>query len=183
MKKLALFILLILTTATCCKKDEEEQPVNQIDLLPPATQTGANTAGCLVNGKAFLPGGTHPMPLKCDYYQQQYFGLSLNYRTKDNTIYTVRIEVAEHLVVGQSYLLTLEDYITGQDGNWAAYDKDTPPPPAPHHYGTNDTYTGELTITHHDFDNMILSGTFWFDAVNSEGEVVHVTEGRFDCEY
>jgi len=181
MKKLALFILLILTTTTCCKKDEEEQAVNQIDLLPPATQTGANTAGCLVNGKAFLPGN-FVMPLKCDYYQQQYFLLALHRKIDDN-IFTIRIEVAEHLEVGHTYKLTLEDYITGQDGNSGVYKKNSDPPPGPHHYGTNETYYGELTITHHDFDNMILSGTFWFDAVNSEGEVVHVTEGRFDCEY
>ena len=42
---------------------------------------------------------------------------------------------------------------------------------------------GELKITHHDFSNAILSGTFWFDAVNSNGEIVEVREGRFDRHY
>jgi len=40
-----------------------------------------------------------------------------------------------------------------------------------------------LIITHHDFDNAVLSGTFWFDAINSEGEIVEVREGRFDVKY
>ena len=36
-----------------CKKTEAD-PVDQ---LPPATQTGANTLGCLVNGQAWTPAG------------------------------------------------------------------------------------------------------------------------------
>jgi len=43
--------------------------------------------------------------------------------------------------------------------------------------------TGELTITHHDFDNAIISGNFWFDAINGSGDIVEVREGRFDMEY
>jgi len=35
------------------KKDNN----NNADSLPPATQTGANTLGCLVNGKVFVPKG------------------------------------------------------------------------------------------------------------------------------
>ena len=42
---------------------------------------------------------------------------------------------------------------------------------------------GELKITYHNYNNAILSGTFWFDAVNSTGEIVQVREGRFDIHY
>lgn len=37
-----------------CKKDKDKTPLEQ---LPPETQTGANTFGCLVNGEDFKPGG------------------------------------------------------------------------------------------------------------------------------
>lgn len=42
---------------------------------------------------------------------------------------------------------------------------------------------GELTITHLDEERQIVSGTFWFDAVNKQGEKVQVREGRFDMRY
>ena len=61
MKKLR--IVLFVTIASCillssCKKDNFRE-----DTLPPVTQIGANTFGCLVNGKVFVPKGyTNPKP-------------------------------------------------------------------------------------------------------------------------
>ncbi len=48
---------------------------------------------------------------------------------------------------------------------------------------TNLIYTGELTIKRNDLSNSIISGTFWFNAINEEGEIVEIREGRFDCNY
>jgi hypothetical protein len=48
---------------------------------------------------------------------------------------------------------------------------------------TNTIKTGKLKITRLDLSNSIISGTFWFDAVNSTGEIVKVREGRFDKHY
>ena len=46
---------------------------------------------------------------------------------------------------------------------------------------TNQEYTGELIITKLDFNNQIVSGTFWFDLENPfTGERVEIREGRFD---
>jgi hypothetical protein len=42
---------------------------------------------------------------------------------------------------------------------------------------------GELKITKIDVSKSIVSGTFWFDAVNSKGEKVEIREGRFDWNY
>jgi hypothetical protein len=36
-----------------CKKDNNN--TNPVDRLPPATQTGAGTFGCLINGQVFTP--------------------------------------------------------------------------------------------------------------------------------
>ncbi len=44
-------------------------------------------------------------------------------------------------------------------------------------------YTGELFIKKLDTVNQIVSGTFWFDAINSNGQKVEVREGRFDVRY
>ena len=48
-----LVLFLVIFTTSCSKDKTCEDP---IDCLPPITQTGANTAGCLVNGQALVPG-------------------------------------------------------------------------------------------------------------------------------
>ncbi|MEJ7676399.1 MAG: DUF6252 family protein [Segetibacter sp.] len=50
-------------------------------------------------------------------------------------------------------------------------------------YQTSDLLQGELKITKFDETNRIVSGTFWFDGVNTNGEKVQVQEGRFDMHY
>ncbi|MFD2726605.1 hypothetical protein [Hyunsoonleella rubra] len=53
MKKITLMTALLLSafvlTTTCCNKDDDNS-TDPIDQLPPATQTGENTFGYLVNG-------------------------------------------------------------------------------------------------------------------------------------
>ena len=50
-------------------------------------------------------------------------------------------------------------------------------------YTTTATVTGELKITKLDTQQRIISGTFWYDAINSDGEKVEIREGRFDMRY
>ena len=56
MNKLLLYsALLLLTQCSKCKNDPApEPPKDPLSQLPPETQTGAGTFGCLVNGKAFV---------------------------------------------------------------------------------------------------------------------------------
>lgn len=42
---------------------------------------------------------------------------------------------------------------------------------------------GDQKIKNHNVNNAILSGTFWFDAINKDGEKVEVSSGRFDMNY
>ena len=177
LKKIVLIFTIILLATACCKKEEEVKA--PIDQLPPLTHTGANKAGCLVDGEAFLPKG---LPILCQYYQQQYFGLAIGKKI-NNKIHSVGLEVTGNLQVGQTYRLTIEDYITGHYGNWGIYTEDRYPPPNANYYATNDVCYGELTITDHNFSEATISGTFWFNGINNEGKVVRVTDGRFDCEY
>ena len=52
MIKIFSLLLLPILLADSCKKNG-----NELSKLPTATQTGANTFGCLINGKAFIPNG------------------------------------------------------------------------------------------------------------------------------
>jgi hypothetical protein len=60
-KKNTIWLLLIALFSICmpaCKKTKiDPVPVPAIDQLPPITQTGANTFGCLINGNVWLPKG------------------------------------------------------------------------------------------------------------------------------
>lgn len=40
-----------------------------------------------------------------------------------------------------------------------------------------------MTITKYDKTNQIISGRFWFKAQSNTGEIVEISEGRFDDRY
>ena len=51
-----LLLAALLVLSQCKKKDPGPAPTPE-SLLPPATQTGANTFGCLLNGQPWTPAG------------------------------------------------------------------------------------------------------------------------------
>ncbi len=182
-KSLSLFSLLclLLFINMKCKKDS----VNLIDRLPPATQTGANTFGCLVNGQVFLPKGVlfGPPFITSSYVYLtrpnatgNYFNVS-GTKKNSNTNESVSINLEDlNLVQGQKYILKnypnvgeafAQYYTVDLKGNINSYI-------------TNSIFNGELYISKFEEAKGIISGNFWFDAVNSKGEKVEVREGRFD---
>ncbi len=58
--RLLFFAFLCLILATACKK-HNSHPTDS-NGLPPATQTGANTLGFLLNGEAWIPAGNNGSP-------------------------------------------------------------------------------------------------------------------------
>ena len=184
MKNLILIFLATLTLS-CCDKDDDKTPLEQ---LPPATTTGANTAGCLVNGQAFLPKGSSQFgpTLSCFYQQDKdgyHLGLSINDKGNKSLYKTVQFATNPiQLVENTTYLLGLKtNNGTNYNSNFGEYymlsfegDK---------YYETTNIYIGELKITKLDTQQRIISGTFWFDAINSDGEKVEIRDGRFDMHY
>lgn len=171
-------ILLFITTffLSYCNNDDEK-PIAEIDKLPPATQTGANTIGCLLDGNAFLPGN-FPNATNC-FYQfvdgEYYFALNTSKINQDNFLINIGlITNAKQIEQNSTYALegntpsnaygtyALEGVFTNTDGN---------------------TYTGELKITKLDEINHIVSGTFWFDILDFQGNSHQIREGRFDMQY
>ena len=177
------FFLLLLTTITlsCCSSDDDN---NNGDQLPPETQTGANTAGCLVDGQVFLP---HQRGLNaallCNYEfidGKFYFNLVIN-DNRETIGKTVSVRTGEiSLATNSIYLLNISNTIFQPDfiGGGGIYGIG-----ASNYFYTNSIKTGELKITRLDLSNSIISGTFWFDAVNSAGETVQIRSGRFDMHY
>ena len=183
-------LLLLLTTFTlsCCHKNDDDQPISEIEKLPPATQTGANTAGCLVNGVAFLPKGYFTTGnLVCNYIDGKDFALDISERimqgANDNIRSIVVISENQNLHDNVGVTYQLKENANNSNSKFGAYIINADAPPSPNYYSTNSTVIGELKITYHNYRNEIISGTFWFDSVNSNGQKVEVRNGRFDIHY
>lgn len=182
------YFLLILSLATLlsCHRSSDEDSSSQ-NQLPEATQTGANTAGCLVNGKIILPRGQKPQsgPILAAQYQYldggYHFGLSIN----DISGALKGINIASDNITfeeGKKYTLSqkMNNNLINAYGSYTFSELNSP---YLIYYYTTQLQTGELKITHLDTTKFIISGTFWFDAVNENGEKVEVREGRFDVHY
>lgn len=182
-----MLLILLLTLLNSCGNDDD-QPTNPIDQLPAATQTGERTAGALVNGEALIPEGGGLTPNLTCFYQflngEYFFGLAF-FNQSGEVLSSINLEVSFiQLSTNQIVLLNKnfgdDDNFTGGGG---IYGNSISIISGTTYYLTTSTVTGELTITHLDEANQIISGTFWFDAVNNDGEIVEVREGRFDMPY
>ena len=181
MKKL-LIVSLVAFALSCCDKDNDK-PKTELEKLPPATQIGSNKAGCLVDGVAFLPKGYFAAGGALFFFYQDgknfSLGISQDVQGEVRSVSVTSLNQNLHSNIGVVFPLT--EY--GANSKAGRYTINSSPPPSPKYYTTTATTTGELIITYHNFDKAILSGTFWFDAINSEGKIVKVREGRFDLKY
>lgn len=175
-----LLFALLITLTTSCQSDDDGggDPISQ---LPEATQTGENTAGCLVDGVPLTPksnGGINSV-FQCFYQQvdgEFFFNISFTDNTgEDNLNVSVRSRMME-ISEGETYILNIGAF--SESGYGAVYGGSSTS-----FYSTSTNNTGQLTISKLDFNNNIVSGTFFFDAVNNSGETVSITEGRFDAQF
>ena len=172
MKQLSLLLLINLATgySSCDLFSSEDEPETELEKLPPITQTGENTFGCLVNGKAFNVTNTSNMVA---IYQGG--GLELSggiYRSK--MISDIQIYVGEDIESNKSFSLTND---TNRSGKFYEEQKDC-------WFSTGPDFIGVLAISFIDQTNFIISGTFEFEAYSSDcTDSIKVTNGRFDMQY
>ena len=185
MKNLFLIIISFVLLSSSCKKSK---PSNPIDQLPPETQTGANTFGCLVNGEVFKPGGAQLSggSLSCNYQFLNggyYFRLAAIYRNNTNgsgkSIGIISDSLA--IIEKEKFLLTVTRSKGKISSGYSSYQ--TQPIIIYDDYSTTSNIIGELLINKLDTINQIVSGAFWFDAINGSGQKVEVRKGRFDVRY
>jgi hypothetical protein len=170
MKKILPLLLLPLAFAGQCKKTDLSE-------LPPATQTGANTFGCLVNGKAFLPSGydgSKPnFKLVIDpAFQNGNFDLIV-YRLVNDKYESISFFSNNIKAVGTYNIHSGQnlyfDYINDITNCKYLF--------------SNDTYSdGVLKINKYDLITGIFSGEFEckvFDQTTS-CDTIRITNGRFD---
>ena len=169
----ALLLAALLGLSQC--KTPDAGPVEQ---LPAATQTGANTFGCLVNGQVWVPKGYNGTSnYSVDYEPVLNNGLfnlkTYRYPDASNDFQAITLDVSSDFQV-KSYsfqnpkrtLAAFKDTKTGCF--WINADSAV-------------TYRrGVLTITRLDKQAGVVSGTFWFTLYKPGCDSVRVTQGRFD---
>ena len=167
----ALLLAALLGLSQCKKNDPD--PVSQ---LPPATQTGANTFGCLVNGQLWTPkgfDGTSNYSINYDAsYRKGIINISAYiYGSGDNTRQDVIIFSDSLKSVG-TYSLSLPNHqealFHDSKVQGSFYQNEM-------HYRR-----GTLTITRLDKQAGIIAGTFAFTLYKPGCDSVRVTQGRFD---
>ena len=144
--------------------------------LPPATQEGKNTFGCLVNGRVWLPRGNNGKTNLDASYDPSYQNGSL-----DVGAYRIYDSVDQFIAIGGKNINTVGEYLFSSQSDAGALLNDKK---------TNCSYndpdniiSGNLNITRLDVNGRIISGTFEFSLAKSDCDTVKVTEGRFDMKF
>jgi hypothetical protein len=169
----ALLLAALLGLSQCSKKDDPD-PVSQ---LPPATQTGANTFGCLVNGQPWTPKGYNGTGNYSVAYDPTYRNGTLSVGTYryigsgDDDYQTVGFFSDSLRGIG-NFPLTI---IGHQEGIFVDHTTNC-------EFSSNGSHyrRGTLTITRLDLQAGIISGTFAFTLYKPGCDSVRVTQGRFD---
>lgn len=167
-------LTLALALLTQCQKNDPDP----VSALPPETQTGANTFGCLVNGQAWTPRGYNGFSNYQVDFDPTYRGGELGlhtYRYNDakTTFQSIIFggDSISHVAIYQLNILphsaTFED--TGRPTGCKSYDS---------RYGSY--CRGMLHVTRMDKSAGIISGTFNFTLAQPGCDTIKVTQGRFD---
>lgn len=180
MKKIHLIIAVLASFIFLCSSCKKYivKPAEQLSLLPPATQTGARTFGCLVNGTAFVPKNRSIFegPILEAYIGNGVTVGGGNPGSSTNGSAPVTptniMMQADSMQVSAGQTIPLTAYNTPGMAYGAVIS-----PPNDYYY-TNAGATGQLHITR--LDGGVISGTFYFTAVNKAGDTIKVTDGRFD---
>jgi len=176
MKPILLFILLPLLLAASCKKDKL---ADELSKLPPATQTGANTFGCLVNGKAWIPdnGCTLLCPQALKFYYDNsnggLFAITAKWKL-NNREETIVIGLDSMNYKNSFHFEPNETSVRLSFNNKAGCDLSFL-------IDKNVETTGVVLINRFDLTNALISGTFDFTLSKLGCETIRITNGRFDA--
>ncbi len=171
MKYLSILLIfsLLFLAVKCPKPDNTPPPA----ALPPATQTGANTFGCLLNGQVWLPSQKPSMYglIDAQYYKGLFILSTSNEQGEISwsyqPIYKPGIYYFKSAPAGGSPGMFY--YANNSKCTYYTDDKDSLNYP--------------ITITKLDSANRIISGTFNFLFTTQGCDTLRITDGRFDMKY
>lgn len=177
---LFLFLMATITIMVGCKKEDSLQ--DELSKLPPATQTGANTFGCLINGKVFVPKGYNgtgtPNPnrqIDIGLSGLPYFNITASQLDKEHVS-------QGNIFISVGHITGSGEYFYPDDFNFLAGWK-----PLGNcgiiAFDTTIYKWGYAILTKYDLTNRIISGIFNFKYKTLTCDTVYVTDGRFDFKF
>lgn len=178
MKYLITAFTFLLLAAMSCKKNKDSEK----DKLPPVTQTGANTFGCLVNGKVYIPKGYSGTGTPNPHIT---FDIGLN----GLAYFQIVTEQLNKNHDPEGYVIISFGNISGK-GNynfpafnfsigWAEVLNNCFTPA----FDSTSKKFGGGVITKYDIINRIVSGTFDCKFKTQTCDTVFITNGRFDFKF
>ena len=179
MKRKLLLYAALLTLTQCSKCKNDPTPADPAAQLPPATQIGANTFGCLVNGQPYTPSGYNGTSNYAVLYDQGPNGANLNiltYRIAGTGSQYINLSCGP-VTIARKFSLD----IPVTEGT-AAYVNTAGQFPCNSYEGNQapNYRRGQLIITRLDPQAGIISGTFEFTLAKPGCDTIKVTQGRFD---
>lgn len=166
-----LLLLAIICLAGCKKEDTSPQ-------LPAVTHKGANTFGCKIDGEVFVTSGKSYRGSLTGVAAIPYISTAWYIEGRNGSKHiTLQFDYNSHPIVPGTFTMAgIYPYI-----GYYFYYPDGTVPTGSTEYDTDSAHTGTVTVT--DYTTTYASGTFAFDAINGDGKVVHITEGRFDISF
>jgi hypothetical protein len=178
MKKKAQFyisLLFLVAILSSCK----DEPIQPIDILPPATNEGKNTFGCLIDGEAFIGNAGWPAFDVSATFNTDSKRFALQGATRSKNDNLSQIGFIFYLSEGPgSYGF---DIVGDTQSSYINYDSNV----SCSIYYHNPDNPGSVIVTHLDTFNRIASGTFEMDLINNSCDktLMLVRDGRFDVNY
>jgi len=164
-----LFAILVMACLVSCTIGAVEPDTEKESALPPITQTGERTFGCLVNGEVWVTKNSIKANAVYQFGVLQ-IGASIDELERDQSL-GLRIDSS---IISESVFMI--DSTVGQNAN-AAFNNSTDGCD----YDYNDTVDGMIYISKFTLNRpKIVSGTFEFTTVTNNCDTIKVTEGRFD---
>lgn len=175
MKKLTLilFVLTLISTTSC--NNDDDNNCQGVDCLPPATQTGEGTFGCLVNGEPFVDNSG----FFNSFYQlvdgEYFFGIA---STKDFGSIQQIVILSWMQTIQLNVNTPLEDRYNGNFFAEVAFNCICP------NAVTSSGIDGFVRFTNFTTNPNIVSAIFEFTVEDpTTGNVYEITEGRFDVQF
>jgi hypothetical protein len=153
------------------------------DILPPITQTGANTFGCLINGNVWVPKGFSAPFSNYRVIVDPYFVDG----NLDIRVYRVKSGIREDLSIASDSIKSVGKYyifdIARTSCRFYKSSDNFTNEICDIYYGGIFNRSGYINITRYDLINGIISGEFEIKMVNKEcgyGDTIKISDGRFD---
>jgi len=175
---------IVIIGSGCKKQSNTNTDDTNVPGLPPATQVGANTFGCLVNGVPWVPQGNDGTPnLSIDYdpnFNNGTFEIYAKNFLSTHDATSLRISIIDSLnfvIAPRTILVTKNSLSVLQYGKLNQYIITS------RNSDSTINSAGYVTVLLHNKQKKIIAGTFEGYLSKTGIDTIIITKGRFDFKF